>query len=128
MKLFKKLAGACLALTLCFGAFGLVACGEKEDDTPAANSYKFQVLTAQNEAAVGYRVLLCQGEGCGIPQTTDENGYATVSGIALPVPDTAGEYDIHVMGPTSSDYLDFSGVKTTPVSFSSSVITLTLTA
>ncbi|MBE5746822.1 MAG: hypothetical protein E7352_01455 [Clostridiales bacterium] len=38
MKLFKKLAAACLALTFCFGLATLVACGDKGGVTPPVNS------------------------------------------------------------------------------------------
>ena len=131
MKLFKKLAGACLALTLCFGAFGLVACGEKEDNgfTPQENAYNFQVLNAEGEGVEGYKVLIClTGGACSPLMATDADGYVAISGVNLPVANTAGEYEIHVMAPTPAGYLDYEGAEMTPAAFSTEIITLTLTA
>lgn len=87
MKLFKKFAVTCLALTLCLGMASMVACGDKgngngnsqtesssvvdssenesssESGSSAVqaqeNAYNFLVKNADGSPAVGYKVQLC---------------------------------------------------------------------
>ncbi len=132
MKLFKKLAVVAMAITLCFGAGAtLASCGgnggsSTSSEATVASGYKFKVVKADGSAAVSYMVLLCQGDACGVPQMTDANGVATVASNFLPGDKSAAEYDIHVMAPGSSDYLEHEGLEKTPAEFSNDEIVLTL--
>lgn len=71
MKVFKKMASVMLALTLCLGLFGLVACNKGDDK---ATGYSFRVVDAENAPVVGATVQLCTDK-C-IEQITDEKGEA----------------------------------------------------
>lgn len=80
MKVFKKLASVMLALTLCLGLFGLVACN-KNDEPAVADSYYFQIIKEDgNPADSNYSVQLCTEDGltCRQPVKADENGYVHV--------------------------------------------------
>ncbi len=134
MKLFKKLAALCLSLTMCLG-LGATFAACDGDDTNSSSSvqeeiaYKFKVLKADGSAAVGYRVLLCEGTLCyGPAVVADSNGIALYLVSKLPAPKA---YDIHVMSSDTDDstYLTLtsSSLKLTPTDFSETVtITLTL--
>ena len=128
-----------MAFAFCFGAgAALTACGNSSTastsstgEAPAANGYKFKVVNADGSAAVGYMVLLCKGaDACGIPQVTNEKGETTVLATALPnvggVSAKADAYDIHIMAPGSSTYLEYEGPEKTPAEFSDDTITITL--
>ncbi len=97
MKLFKKLAVLCTALTLCAGVGATMsACGE---DAPAATAYQFKIVKADGSAASNYMIQLCDADGCdGGPNTiSDANGNVTFN-IA------AGAYEIHVMDMATSNH------------------------
>ncbi len=110
MKIFKKLATIAMALSLCLGAgAALVACGGKGGDTsstgnsvtseapaelkPIENGYTFKVLNADGTPAVGYKVQLCDTNGCKNSSTTDANGVATITDAVV----SAGEYEMHLL-------------------------------
>ncbi len=129
MKAFKKLAGLCLGLTLCFGLCAFAACDKEsapessspavESSSPAdeneATAYVFTVLDKDGNPLKDYRVLLCymdgENESCLAPVTTDADGKAIVN--PKQYGKAADVYDIHVMTATSSDYLDFEGAEKT---------------
>lgn len=118
MKLFKKLAGLCLALTFCAGLCAVASCGgskdKGDDSTPTtseqpgeATSYTVIVLNADGTPAADARVQFCKVEldgtlgACYSPVTTDANGmceYKDVMGFP-----GEGVYEIHVIGKTLKD-------------------------
>ena len=76
MKLFKKLAGLCLALTFCAGLCAVASCGGSKDkgndSTPTtseqpgeATSYTVIVLNADGTPAADARVQFCK-DNCNI--------------------------------------------------------------
>ncbi len=103
MKLFKKLAVLCMALSLVSVAF--VACGKDKDTTSGSatssveettgvtainNGYTFLVKDANGQPAAGYMIQLCDANGCqGSPAST-------ATGVINMVK-AAGEYEIHLM-------------------------------
>lgn len=135
MKLFKKLAGACLALTFCFGMVGLVACGgDKGNGAPQAkeNAYNFLVYKADGSAAVGYKVQMCTTDGeatCYNPSAaTDSNGFTYITtGSSCPAP---AVYEVHVLlyndSTTMDEPVELSQTVYTPAEFSTDFITVTL--
>lgn len=135
MKLFKKLAGACLAMTLCFGMASLVACGgDKGDNSPVAkaNAYNFLVYKADGSAAVGYKIQMCTVDGnatCYAPSTaTDNNGFTYITtGSSCPAP---AKYEVHVLLFSEETYTEeqvaLSSTVYTPVEYSTDFITVTL--
>lgn len=127
MKVFKKLAGLCLALTLCSGICAFAACGESDpaDSTPTQSTpvvkegYKFKIVDKDGNPVQGYYVQLCDDIGCKTSSATDANGevvFAPSSG--------AGVYDIHVF--TGSAQPNHNGLTQTPAEYNSDVIVLTL--
>ncbi|MBE7101084.1 MAG: hypothetical protein E7364_05680 [Clostridiales bacterium] len=120
MKLFKKLAGLCLALTFCAGLCAVASCGGSKDkdtdkdSTPVtseqpgeATCYTVTVLNADGTPAADARVQFCKVESdgtlgaCYSPVTTDANGmceYKDVMGFP-----GEGVYEIHVIGKTLKD-------------------------
>ncbi|MBQ3020435.1 MAG: hypothetical protein IJD77_07625 [Clostridia bacterium] len=119
MKLFKKLAGLCLALTFCAGLCAVASCGGKDKDTDKdstpvtseqpgeATCYTVTVLNVDGTPAADARVQFCKVESdgtlgaCYSPVTTDANGmceYKDVMGFP-----GEGVYEIHVIGKTLKD-------------------------
>lgn len=136
MKLFKKLAGACLALTFCFGMVGLVSCGDKDNGNGApqakANAYNFLVYKADGSAAQGYNVQMCTTDGSGIcyapSAAIDANGFTYVTtGMSCP---EAAIYEVHVVlyneETTTYDQVALSQTVYTPAEFSTEFIEVTL--
>ena len=145
MKLFKRLAGACLALTLCCGMAGMAACGDKGGNSGSSNSssgnlapqakenaYNFLVYDADGDAAVGYKVQMCTTDGdamCYMPSAaTDANGYAYITtGASCPAP---AVYEVHVLlfneTSGSDEPVELSTVVYTPATFSTEFIEITL--
>ena len=134
MKLFKKLAGACLAMTFCFGMASLVACGDKGDSAPVAreNAYNFLVYKADGSAAVGYKVQMCTTDGEGIcyapSAAIDSNGFTYITtGSSCPAP---AVYEVHVLLVDEETYAEeqvaLSEAVYTPAEFSTEFITVTL--
>ncbi len=127
MKLFKKLAVLCMALTLCFGAgAALTACGGNTEDSSTeqtAECYVFTVLNADGTAAKDINVQLCvldNAAACYMPMATDANGKISYTPIGFP---GEGEYEIHLFD-LSMKPLEFTGPVSTPTVFGE--ITLTL--
>ena len=127
MKAFKKLAGLCLGLTLCFGLCAFAAC-EKEaapesSSTPAvessspaeteeATAYVFTVLDKDGNPLKDMAVMLCiPGSSCYPPIYTDENGKATFDKPAQVL-------EIHVGAKgAESDHLEFEGEQQTAATY-----------
>lgn len=134
MKFFKKMAIACLTLTMFAGLASFAACGgntdnssnsSNESSTPAeAEAYKFKIVKADGTPAVGYVVKLCITT-CTFSSPADENGEISYAGT-----EGEGEYEIHVftgnpmLGEATS--VEFTGATKTPAKYSNDVITLTL--
>ena len=122
MKAFKKLAGLCLGLTLCFGLCAFAACDKEatsessspavESSSPAdeneATAYVFTVLDKDGNPLKDMAVMLCiPGSSCYPPIYTDENGQATFDKDPQIL-------EIHVGNKGSeSDYLEFEGAEKT---------------
>ena len=122
MKAFKKLAGLCLGITLCFGLCAFAACDKEsapESSSPAvessssadeneATAYVFTVLDKDGNPLKDMAVMLCiPGSSCYPPIYTDENGQATFDKDPQVL-------EIHVgMKGSESDYLDFEGAEKT---------------
>lgn len=117
MKLFKKLAGLCLALTFCAGLCAVASCGgskDKNNDSAPVTSeqpgvvsnYTVIVLNADGTPATGVKVQFCiiengETQACYGAVSTDENGiceYKDVMGFP-----GEGVYEIHVIGKTLKD-------------------------
>lgn len=109
MKMFKKLAGLCLALTLCVGLGAIASCGgsSKDDDksttseAPApATKYEVTVLNADGTSATDVKVQFCamNADGtlgaCYAPVAVDANGVCAYSPMGFP---GVGIYEIHVL-------------------------------
>ncbi len=130
MKLFKKLAVLCMALTLCVGIGAtVVACGGDEPDTSSSatvEGYSFKVLKKDGSPATGYSVYLCQSGAptiCLMPVDVAADGTATIE-----VDDKTVGYDVHLQlnGKDVSD-LDFqASTKSIPANYDGGVITITL--
>ena len=119
MKLFKKLAGLCLALTFCAGLCAVASCGGSKDkdtdkdSTPVtseqpgeATCYTVTVLNADGTPATGVNVQFCIVENgkiqaCYGAVETDANGmceYKDVMGFP-----GEGVYEIHVINKELKD-------------------------
>ena len=136
MKALKKIAGICLALTLCFGIGALTACNDNAGNTSSitseqptgASGYKFKVLNADGTPAVGYQVQLCilnsKGEqtACYMPIAVGENGQVTYAPQGFP---GAGTYNIHVLDAKNAQ-VEFEGAEKTPTEYNTEDIVLTL--
>lgn len=146
MKIFKKIAGLCLALTLCAGMMAFTACGDggntppassstppassEQPDTQQATGHKFRVLDKDGKPVAGVFIQLCTDKNCYFSETaTDANGEVSYIG-------EAGEvvYDIHVYSvnpmnnPDGKEVKDFEfeGAAKTPAVVGEDVIVLTL--
>lgn len=112
MKLFKKLAGLCLALTFCAGLCAVASCGGSKDkgndSTPTTSeqpgvvtNYTVIVLNADGTPAADARVQFCKVESdgtlgaCYSPVSTDANGMCAYAPMGFP---GEGLYEIHVIG------------------------------
>ena len=134
MKIFKKIAALCMAISLCVGVGALTAsCGGSSDSssseqTTTATGYLFKVVNADGTAAdTTYAVQLCKGdEMCFNPCFLDENGQANYNATTVTGFPGAGVYDIHVLGGEFMDNVEFDGAKQTPASYFSEYIVLTL--
>ena len=124
MKLFKKLAVACLSLTM-FAGIGFLttstaACGTKTE-APATDTYNFKIVNADNTPAVGYVIQLCINT-CTFSQPTNAKGEVSYAGT-----EGAGAYEIHVFTANPADGglpVEFTGATHTPAEYSSDVIVL----
>ena len=124
MKLFKKLAVACLSLTM-FAGIGFLttsatACGT-QSESPATDTYKFKIVNADNTPAVGYVVQLCINT-CTFSEPTNANGEVSYAGT-----EGAGAYEIHVFTAhpmNGGESVEFTGATHTPTEYSSDVIVL----
>ena len=113
MKVFKKMASVMLALTLCLGLFGLVACNKGDDK---ATGYSFRVVDAENAPVVGATVQICS-DMC-LDQITDEKGEVFFEKCG----ELAWEIHVYVGGNT----MEFEGSNTTPTTYNSEIIVLKL--
>ncbi|MBQ8405900.1 MAG: hypothetical protein IJX09_04535 [Clostridia bacterium] len=133
MKFFKKLAIACLTLTMFAGLATFAACGGDNNNANGNNSnseqpaqtegFKFKIVKADGTPAVGYVVQLCKST-CIFSEPANENGEITFGG-------GEGEiaYDIHVWSALPQNggaEVEFTGATQTPAAYSDDVITLTL--
>lgn len=135
MKIFKKIAALCMAISLCacVGAFA-ASCGgsnnetSSSEETQAATSYLFKVVKADGTPAdSSYAVQLCKGlELCYNPCFLDANGQASYNATTVAGFPGEGEYDIHVLGGELMDSMEFDGPAKTPAKYSSEYIVLTL--
>ncbi len=130
MKLFKKLAGACLALTFCFGMVGLVACGGKGDnggDGSQANAYNFMVYTADQQPAAGYYVQMCTTDSSGTcynPVAIGADGKVSITKNEASCPAEA-VYEVHILDNTYTP-METTETVYTPATFSTEYIVITL--
>lgn len=131
MKLIKKIATVCMAITFAFGLGAFAAC-DKEDSSASSSAsesltaYKFIVLNADETPAQNVSVQLCSYNedgslgACYQPVAVDANGVVDKNPAGLP---GAGVYQIHILD-ASSTPIEFEGVTDTPAEYSE--ITLTL--
>ena len=146
MKKFQKIAGLCLALTLCVGMAVLTACGDgstnnsstgpsstppassEPTETPAAAGHKFKVLDKDGKPVAGVYIQLCD-KTCTFSEATDANGEVSYAGG-----DGEVAYSIHVWsanpmknpdGKEVKEY-EFEGTDKTPAVAGEDVIVLTL--
>ena len=112
MKVLKKMASVMLALTLCLGLFGLVACNKDK-----ATDYSFRVVSAQDEPVAGAQIQLCKDLCMTI--VTDANGEAHFDKEEL-------AWEIHVY--VNGEAVEFEGPTHTPTSYNSEIIVLKLLA
>ena len=141
MKFFKKLAIACLSLTLLAGFAVLASCGDNTDnsadnsvsnsqsessassDSTQTEAFKFRVLKADGSPAVGYVVQLCN-KTCAFSAETDANGEVSFAGG-----DGEVAYEIHVFSALPQNggkNVAHTGATSTPAEYGNDVIVLTL--
>lgn len=131
MKFLKKLAIACLTLTMFAGLASFAACGDTNDNgngtsnnQPAqTETFKFKILKADGSPAVGYVVQLCE-RTCAFSEPANENGEVSCAGA-----DGEVSYAIHVFtaNPTKGGkQVSHTGATHTPAKYSEEVIVLTL--
>lgn len=137
MKLFKKLAALCMAISLCacVGVFA-ASCGgaggnseqSSSEQQQTATGYLFKVVNADGTpAASTYAVQLCKGlELCYTPAFLDAKGEAVYNSTAVIGFPGEGVYDIHVLGGDFMDSVEFDGPTQTPANYSAEYIVLTL--
>ncbi len=130
MKLFKKLAILCTALTLCVGVGATVAScgGDKGGDVTSEatqEGYNFKVLKKDGTPAAGYQVQLClagDAASCFMPVDVEEDGtvfYAV---------DKTKEYEIHLMlNGEQVSKLNFQTLSKIPANYDGGVIEIKLT-
>ncbi len=146
MKIFQKIAGLCLALTLCVGMAAFAACGDGGNTPPASSStppassepdssepaattgHKFRVLDKDGKPVAGVVIQLCK-DSCTFSAATDANGEVSYAGA-----DGEVAYDIHVWSvdpmnnPDGKEFkeFEFEGAEKTPAVAGEDVIVLTL--
>lgn len=139
MKLFKKLAGLCLALTFCAGLCAVASCGGSKDkdtdndSTPVtseqpgeATCYTVIVLNADGTPATGVKVKFCavNEDGslglCYNPVTVDENGVCEYNPMGFP---GVGIYEIGVTN-SSNQILNLVDHVITEAAFGAYTVTL----
>ena len=134
MKFFKKLAIACLTLTMFAGLASFAACGgntdnnsSSESSTPAqTEGYKFKIVKADGTPAAGYVVQLCITT-CTFSEPANANGEISYAGT-----EGEGKYEIHVFtanpmtAMNGAESVEFTGATHTPEQYSDDVIVLTL--
>lgn len=122
MNIFKKLAGICMAISLCLGVCAFTACGNNNDGGFQAkeNAYNFRVVNADGTAATGYQVQLCTADQttCYPGVAVDGEGYC-----AYTCPE--GVYEIHLL-PADTEFT--SNPELTPATYSTEIIVITLAA
>lgn len=148
MKLFKKLAGLCLALTFCAGLCAVASCGgsSKDDDSTPVTSeevggsengtseapgvysnYTVIVLNADGTPATDVRVQFCYVQedgtlgGCLSPVAVDSNGICEYNPMGFP---GVGVYEIHVLPVGSSTPLAVQADVRTEAAFGTYTVTL----
>ena len=132
MKFFKKLAIACLTLTMFAGLATFAACGDNNNanngnsntQQPAqTEGFKFKIVKADGTPAVGYVVQLCKST-CAFSEPADKNGEVTFGGAEGEI-----SYEIHVftaLPQNGGQMVEFTGAANTPAEYSNDVITLTI--
>ena len=134
MKMFKKLAGLCLALTLCAGLGAIASCGgsSKDGDTstseaPApATNYEVTVLNADGTSATDVKVQFCavNADGslgmCYMPVAVDANGVCSYIPMGFP---GVGVYEIHVLD-SANQQLSLTEHVVTEATFGAYTVTL----
>lgn len=147
MKIFKKIAALCMAISLCAGVGALTACGGNSGDDSSsveqsqASGYLFKVVNANGEAVTTFSydndgttvenpiaIQLCEDELCYNPCFVDANGQANYNAATVSGFPGEGVYDIHIIGggKYGADNLEFEGPTQTPANYSSEYIVLTL--
>ena len=126
MKILKKLAALCTAISLfvIVGAFAACGGGEKADEA----GYLFKVVNADGSAATGdVAIALCKGTSvCYNTVTVDENGCVLYNSDTVSDFPGEGVYDIHIYTGEFFDETEFDGLKQTPETYSTEYIVLTL--
>ncbi len=108
MKIFKKVAMLCMALTLCLSVGATVACGGKDKggnstsssitDEVTQDGYSFKVVNASGAPATGYKIQLCKKApdgtlgACLMPVSVGADGT-----LSYKVTDKDTAYEIHVL-------------------------------
>ncbi len=134
MKLFKKLAAICMALTMCFGlGMAFTACGGNDNPGAEQNyaaTYVFNV-TKNNAAAVGYQIQLCSKNADGTLGACEQPVDVGSDGIAkVGITDVSTAYEIHVMKDNKQlgkDYYAISGLVDIPANYNGGTITIIIT-
>ncbi len=130
MKLFKKLAVLCMALTLCVGVGAtMTACGGGNGDgtsseAPFTNGYRFRVVNQDGSPATGYQVQICiagNASACLAPAKVDANGY-----VNYVVEDKTQAYEIHLLDANYEAVENFESLETIPANYNGGVIVITL--
>ena len=151
MKILKKIAALCMAISLCVcvGVFA-ASCGGAGDSSATQSSeapqtatgYLFKIVDKDGNAVTSYtcevagetvtnpiQVQLCQGTTmCFMPVALDDNGQAIYNATTAMGFPGAGVYDIHILGggEFGTDNLEFEGATQTPANYSTEYIVLTL--
>lgn len=134
MKIFKKLAALCMAISLCLGVGALASCGGSDGDSSSSvqqntdAGYLFKVVNADGSAATGdFAIALCQGTTlCYDTVNVDENGCVLYNADTVEGFPGEGVYDIHIYSGEFFDETEFDGMKQTPATYSDEYIVLTL--
>lgn len=135
MKIFKKIAALCMAISLCVGVGALAtSCGGGDNDASSSQQqnettgYLFKVVNADGSAASDVYVQLCDGVSgiCYGNVAVDETGSVLYNSTTAKDFPGAGVYDIHVLGGEFMDDFPFDGPTATPEAYSTETIVLTL--
>ncbi|MBQ9713979.1 MAG: hypothetical protein IJV83_01510 [Clostridia bacterium] len=79
MKLFKKIASACLALTLCFGVFSLVACGNEDSISSSQPTSSETVSSEESSSAENSEAESSEESSVSEESSSTENSEAESS-------------------------------------------------